>query len=294
MAETRDALRGKTCLVTGATNGIGRSSALGLAALGAKLVLVCRNPQRAAETRTEIADRTGNADVEIILADLASLSEIRRAAEQFLATGSPLHVLLNNAGVVHTRRSETVDGIETTFAVNHLAPFLLTNLLLERIRASAPGAYRQRGVRRAPASAARSTSTTSAQRSRFSGWRSTGGRSSPTSTSRASSRGGCEGTGVTVNALHPGAVRTGLGQNNDAPILKLLAALARPFLRSPEKGAETSIWACSAPELAKRQRPLLQRPQASARPIALALDDDRCAATLGRVGQAREPPGVTR
>ncbi|MGH7293097.1 MAG: SDR family NAD(P)-dependent oxidoreductase, partial [Myxococcota bacterium] len=138
MARLRVDLRGRTCLLTGATSGIGRASALELAAMGAKLFLLCRDPVRADALREEIAQATGNRDVAILLADLSSQREVRRAAAEFLATGEPLHILLNNAGAMHLERGETVDGIEATFAVNHLAYFLLTNLLLERIVASAP------------------------------------------------------------------------------------------------------------------------------------------------------------
>lgn len=248
MTAPEDALRGKTCLITGATSGIGRSSALGLASLGAKLFLLCRNPARAQETRAEIAARTGNRDVEILIADLGKLGEVRRAARQFLDTGSKLDVLLNNAGVVQTARSETVDGFETTFAVNHLAPFLLTNLLLERIVASAPArivnvssdAHKLGGgLDFDDLGASRRYSVVAVY-----------GRSKLANlyfTAELARR--LAGTGVSVNAAHPGAVRTELGQNNDAPILKLLTNLVRPFFRTPERGAETSIWLCSSPDV---------------------------------------------
>ncbi len=245
----RPDLRGKNCLITGATTGIGRSSALALADLGAKLFLVCRNPKRADEIRAEITARTGRSDVEILLADLSSQAEIRRAASEFLSTGEPLHILLNNAGLVLTERRETVDGIEMTFAVNHLAYFLLTNLLLERIAASAPArivnvssdAHRFGGALDFDDLGATN---------RYSGM-GVYGRSKLANlyfTRELARR--LAGTGITVNAVHPGAVRTELGQNNDAPILKLLTGLVRPFFRSPDRGAETSVWLCSAPEIA--------------------------------------------
>lgn len=264
-------LAGKTAVVTGATNGIGRVSARALAQMGAKLILVARDARRAEDTRAEILRAAPGADVTIVLADLSSQAEVRRAAAEILATGAPIHVLLNNAGVTQLTRSETVDGIETTFAVNHLAYYLLTLLLLERIRASAPArivnvasdAHRFGG----PLDFDDLGATKS-----FS-WMGVYGRSKLANilfTRELARR--LEGTGVTVNCLHPGAVRTGLGQNNDAPILKLLVKVAQLFMRSPEKGAETSIWACSAPELAKVSgRYFADRRERT--PNALALDD---------------------
>ena len=243
-----NAVEGRTCLVTGATSGIGRSAAIALAERGARLVLVVRSLQRAEAVRSEIAARTGNTDVEVLLADLESQSEIRRAASELLASGEPVHVLLNNAGIVLTERSETGDGIETTFAVNHLAPFLLTNLLLERMIASAPARVVNVSSEAHRLGGGLDFDDLGARR-RYSGM-AVYGRSKLANlyfTSELARR--LAGTGVTVNALHPGAVRTGLGQNNDAPILKFLARLARPFFRSPDEGADTAVWLCSAPEL---------------------------------------------
>ncbi len=264
-------LAGKTCLVTGATNGIGRVSARALAKLGARLFLVARDPKRADEARAEILRETPGADVRIILADLSSQADVRRAAAEFLATGEPLHVLLNNAGVTQLTRSETVDGIETTFAVNHLAYFLLTLLLLERIRASAPARIVNVASDAHRFGGPLDFDDLGSQK-RFS-WMAVYGRSKLANilfTRELARR--LEGTGVTANCLHPGAVRTGLGQNNDAPFMKLLVKLVQPFFRSPEKGAETSIWACSAPELAKVSgRYFSDRKERQ--PNALALDD---------------------
>src|SRR5512139_483535 len=127
----------RVCLVTGATSGIGRATALALAGQGAELVLLGRDRARGEETAAA-ARAAGAAAVDLLVADLACQAEVRRAAAEFLASGRPLHVLINNAGAVNLRRTLTPDGIETTFAVNHLAYFLLTTLLLERLRASAP------------------------------------------------------------------------------------------------------------------------------------------------------------
>jgi NAD(P)-dependent dehydrogenase (short-subunit alcohol dehydrogenase family) len=236
-------------LITGATTGIGRSSAIALAAMGAKLFLVCRNPKRADDTRAEIAARTGSSDVEILLADLSSQAEVRRAAGEFLSTGEPLHILLNNAGLFLTERRETVDGIETTLAVNHLAYFLLTNLLLERILANSPARIVNVSSEAHRLGGALDFDDLGAT-GRYSGM-AVYGRSKLANlyfTLELARR--LAGTGVTVNAAHPGAVRTELGQNNDAPILKLLTGLVRPFFRSPEKGAATSVWLCSSPQVA--------------------------------------------
>ena len=241
-------LRGKTALVTGATNGIGRASAAALARRGAKVFITARDAQRAEETRAALARETG-ADVRVLLGDLGSQADVRRIAAEFLATGESLHILLNNAGVMNLARTETRDGIETTFAVNHLAYFLLTNLLLERIRESAPArivnvasdAHRMGGALDFDdlGSARRYSAMAVYGRSKL---------ANILFTRELAKR--LAGSGVTVNCLHPGVVRTGLGQQNDAPILKFLTNLARPFFRSPERGAETSIVACTAPELA--------------------------------------------
>jgi NAD(P)-dependent dehydrogenase (short-subunit alcohol dehydrogenase family) len=264
-------LRGKRALVTGATNGIGRASAVALARMGAKLFIVARDPARASDTVAEIQRAVSGVEIQVLRADLASQADVRRAAAEFLAAGESLDILLNNAGVVQLSRTETVDGIETTFAVNHLAYFLLTNLLLERIRASAPArivnvasdAHRMGGPLDFEdlGSAKRYSAMAVYGRSKL---------ANVLFTRELARR--LAGSGVTVNAVHPGVVRTGLGMNNDAPILKFLANLARPFFRSPEKGAATSIWACTAPELAGvtgRYFSDLREQE----PHALALDD---------------------
>jgi NAD(P)-dependent dehydrogenase (short-subunit alcohol dehydrogenase family) len=237
---------GRTCMITGATSGIGRATALALARLGADLVLVCRDRGRADETVTEIRSATGNRNVEVMRADLSSQQAIRQLARDYLATDRPLHVLLNNAGVVNVRRTLTADGIETVFAVNHLASFLLTNLLLDRLTASAP---------------ARIVNVASdAHRFGTMNFDDLGGEKSYRSmriygqsklanimfTYELARR--LEGSGVTVNCLHPGAVATGLGKNNGGWATVVIGML-RPFFRTPESGAATSIYLASAPQV---------------------------------------------
>ena len=131
-------MQDRICLITGGTNGIGKSTAQGLAHLGATVVIVGRDAQKAAQVAEEIRSATGNPNVDLLLADLSSQQEVRRLASDFKRKYSQLHVLLNNAGGTFTTRQLSVDGIEMTFALNHLAYFLLTNLLLDTLKASAP------------------------------------------------------------------------------------------------------------------------------------------------------------
>jgi NAD(P)-dependent dehydrogenase (short-subunit alcohol dehydrogenase family) len=139
MSETRgESLRGKVGMVTGANAGMGKEISLGLARLGATLVMVCRDQQRGEAARSEVEQQTGNPAVELLVADLSSQQSIRNLVREFEAHHNRLHVLVNNAGMSNPQRTETVDGLETVFATNHLGPFLLTNLLLPTLKASAP------------------------------------------------------------------------------------------------------------------------------------------------------------
>ena len=138
MPTMNTSMQGKICLVTGATSGIGKATALGLAQMGATVVMVGRDREKGEAVQREIKTKSGNEAVDLLLADLSSQESIRQLAEDFLQRYTKLHVLINNAGLISLRRRETVDGLEVTFAVNLLAPFLLTNLLLDVIKASAP------------------------------------------------------------------------------------------------------------------------------------------------------------
>jgi NAD(P)-dependent dehydrogenase (short-subunit alcohol dehydrogenase family) len=246
MAQPNGDMGGRTCLITGASSGIGRTTALELARLGAKLVLVCRDRARGEETIAAIQRTTGNGDATLLVADLSSQQSIRHMASEFLAAGEPLHVLINNAGVVNTQRTLTVDGIETVFAVNHLAYFLVTHLLLDRLRASAPArivnvashAHRYGTMDFDDLGGER---TYKAMRIY--------GRSKLANilfTYELARR--LSGTGITANCLHPGAVATGLGKNNGSGA-KILISMLRPFFRTPEAGAATSIYLASSPEV---------------------------------------------
>ncbi len=242
-------LSGKVVLLTGATSGIGRAAAVALAACDATLYLVARDPQRAAQTAEEIAAATGNDKLEIILGDLAVQHDVHHVAGEFLATRRPLHILFNNAGVVMLKREETVDGFETTFAVNHLAYFLLTNLLLDRLRESAParivntasGAHAYSGGRLDfddLQSVKRYASMKVYAKSKL---------ANILFTRELARR--LEGSGVTVNCFHPGFVGSNLAVNNGTPARIMMRAL-RPFARSNDKGAETGVHLCTSPEVA--------------------------------------------
>jgi retinol dehydrogenase-12 len=242
-------MQDKVCIITGATAGIGRSTALELARQGAELGLVCRNPQKAQETRAFIEAATGNRRVEVFIADLESQADIRRVAEELLRRYPKIHVLINNAGVVFTRRTETKDGVETTFAVNHLAYFLLTHLLLDRLRASAPSRI-VNVASEAHRFSAFDLDDLEYRKRKYRGMRVYGASKLANILWTQELARRLEGTGVTANSLHPGGVNTGLGeQNHTAGAARWIASAVKALLRSPERGARTSVYLASAPEL---------------------------------------------
>jgi NAD(P)-dependent dehydrogenase (short-subunit alcohol dehydrogenase family) len=264
-------MRGKTCVVTGASNGIGKAAAVALGRMGAELVLICRDRARGEAAVAEVAAASGGRRPDLLLADLASQAEIRRLAAECLASGRPIHVLLNNAGVINLRREVTADGLEATFALNHLGYFLLTHLLLDRIRASAPARivnvasdahrFARGGLDFDDLQSEKGYSSMAVY-----------GRSKLANilfTRELARR--LEGSGVTVNAVHPGAVATGFASNNGW-LAKTVMWLGSPFLRTPEKGAETSIYCCTAPELARVTGRYFANSR-EARPNRFATDD---------------------
>jgi NAD(P)-dependent dehydrogenase (short-subunit alcohol dehydrogenase family) len=241
-------MRGKVYLVTGANSGIGKATAQGLARRGATVVMVCRDEQRGRAAREEIVERSGNPWVDLLLADLASQAAVRHLAEEFKAKYSRLHVLINNAGLNLSQRSVTADGIETTFAVNYLAPFLLTQLLLDRLMAGAPARVINLGTWIQPP-----IDLDDVMREK---------RYDPMETYTQSKTAlvmftrelakRLNGTGVTVNCVNPGLIRTNLGSDSQAGFrlsLRLFLALMRPFMKSPEQAAQTLIFLAASPEV---------------------------------------------
>jgi NAD(P)-dependent dehydrogenase (short-subunit alcohol dehydrogenase family) len=242
-------MQGKTVLITGGTNGIGKSTALGLAKLGATIVIVGRDPQKSAHVVEEIRTASGNPLVNSLQADLSSQQEIRRLASEVKTKYPRLDVLINNAGAIFAQRQLTVDGIEKTFALNHLAYFLLTNLLLDRIHSSAPAriinvsslAHRLGSIRFDNLQGEKSYTRMGAY--------SSSKLANILFTVELARR--LEGTGVTANALHPGYIDSGFGKNNPDRGLGafLMGAASSIFAHSPEVGAQTSIFLASSPDM---------------------------------------------
>jgi NAD(P)-dependent dehydrogenase (short-subunit alcohol dehydrogenase family) len=238
---------GKRVVLTGGTNGIGLAAAVELARRGAELTLVARNQARAAEAIRKIKAMTPGNSPDVALADLASQSSIRGLATELLARYPRIQVLVNNAGAIYTRRQVSADGVELTWAVNHLAPFLLTTLLLDRLKASQPARIVTTSSD-AHEGARIPFDDLNAERSwGGAGFRRYGETKLANILFTAELARRLEGTGVTANAFHPGFVATGFNRNNGV-LMRLGMAITRPFARSPKKGAESLVWLVVAEE----------------------------------------------
>jgi retinol dehydrogenase 12 len=271
-------MNGKVCVVTGATSGIGKAAATALARLGAQVVLVGRDRGRAEATAAQIGPVAAHPPA-VEIADLASLDQVRALAAR-LAALERIDVLVNNAGLVLGEHRITPDGFEHVFAVNHLAPFLLTNLLLPKLTASAPA--RVVTVTSDAHSAARLDLDNPNLEHGWDSWRSYANSKLANILFTRELARRLQGSGVTANCAHPGVVRTGFGREA-RPLLRLGVTLARPFLLSPERGADTIVYLASSPEVAeatggyyvKRRR---REPSAAAR-------DDSAARKLWEISE---------
>ncbi len=251
-----ETIDGKICLVTGGTSGIGKEIAIALARLGGSIVLVGRDGSRSEAVATEIAQLARQASstrgksgppIEYLLADLSSQSSIRKMAQEFRDGHPQLDILINNAGVFNAKRKLTPEGIEYTFAVNHLAPFLLTNLLIGELNASGQSrivttssiAHRSAGI---------DFDDLQFMRKRYNGIRAYGQSKLANILFTKELARLLEGTGATANCFHPGGVRTNLTGDNPW-YYQLIWRIASPFLLSAEKGADTGIYLASSPDL---------------------------------------------
>jgi len=240
-------MKGKVVLITGATDGIGKITARELADDGAQVVMVARNRAKAEAVRDWIRGLTGTTSTEIIIADLSVQSQVRAAASEFVSRFGALDVLLNNAGGTFTRRIETADGIEMTFALNHLAPFLLTNLLIDSLKRRAPARIVTVSSH-AHESAAMDFDDLEGRR-RYNGWRAYGQSKLANLLFTYELARRLEGSGITANALHPGFVATQFGKNNGPGMRFAMSIAHRLGAISPEEGARTSVYAASSPDV---------------------------------------------
>ncbi len=280
-------MRGKTCLITGGTSGIGKEIARALAKMDAKVVVVGRNKSSCEETVQEIRRgilpylHTNNNPISYMLADLSSQASIRRLSQEFLATHSSLDVLVNNAGVFLPKRATTVDGIEYTFAVNHLAPFLLTNLLFERLMASTPSriittssvAYKGAHI---------NFDDIQFEERRYNGLKAYAQSklANILFTKELSRR--SEGTGVTSNCFHPGGVRTKLVRTGPW-YYRIIWTMIGAFLVTPQRGADTAVYLASSSEVKKISGKYFEkRKQAS---LSKAADDSEAAIRLWKLSE---------
>jgi len=240
-------LQGKIALVTGATRGIGQATALALVRLGARVTIVSRSAEKCAATADQIRAATGS-PVDFIAADLSTLAGIRQAAAAFLKSHDRLHVLINNAGGFFRKRILTADGYELTFALDHLNYFLLTDLLLGALKAGAPA--RVVSVSSGAHLGARTLDFDNLQgERRYNGWEAYARAKLCNLLFTYELARRLEGSGVTANAVHPGFVATGFARNNGFFYDVGTGLFGRLFGRRPEKGAETSIYLASAPEV---------------------------------------------
>ena len=246
MAEVR-LMAGKYVLVTGGTGGIGKATAIGLAALGARVGITGRDPARTEAAAAGIRAAPGSPAVDAFAADMSVQAGVRRLAAQVLEAYPRLDVLVNNAGGFWAHRHLTTDGLERTFALNHLAPFLLTSLLLDRLTTSAPA--RIITVSSGAHASGRIDFDDLQGERTYTGQRaySQSKLANVMFTYELARR--LEGTGVTATVCHPGVVRTGFGAEDQAAHMTIVIGVARLFMKTPAQGAETPVYLASSPEV---------------------------------------------
>lgn len=237
-------IEGKICIITGANSGIGKATAIGLAEMGATIVILCRDKERGELAQKEIIDLTENKNVDLFICDLASFESIRRFVSEFKKKYQDLHILINNAGIMKKRGTVSTDGFEINLAVNHLAPFLLTNLLLDMLKKSAPSriinvssaAHRMANL---------DFDDLQSENKKLRLMRIYGNSKLALMLFSYELSRKLEGTNVTINTLHPGMVATNLGRD----MSHSGQGFGKRFFKTPQEGAETSIYLASSPEV---------------------------------------------
>ena len=242
-------LENKVCLITGATNGIGLEAAKALNQMGAEIVFIARNHEKANKLKEELLQESGRQPTAII-ADLSSQNEVKKAAEEFISLNKPLDILLNNAGIMNRERKETADGFDEVFSVNHLAYFSLTLLLIEKMKNAGGGR-----IVNVASMAYRFVNEMNFEdlqsKENYKGLKVYGQSKLANILFTRSLASKLKDYKITVNCLHPGYVDTGIGLNNEGFFVRLLMNLGRPFAKKTDKGAETSIYLCASPEVEK-------------------------------------------
>ncbi|HEV2120971.1 MAG TPA: SDR family oxidoreductase [Candidatus Bathyarchaeia archaeon] len=238
-------MKDKMVMVTGANSGIGKAASLALAKKGATVVMVARNKERGEAARDDIIRTTQNNSIDLLLADLSSLESVKTLASEFQKKYSRLHVLINNAGLFNQRRRVTPDGYENTFATNYLAPFLLTNLQLDLLKASAPSKIIN--VSSVGHYNGHINFDDLNLQTDYGGWKAYGQSKLALVLFTHELAKKLQGTGVTVNSVHPGTVATNIWTRPFGPV-GFIMALPKLFMTSPEKGAETIVYLASSPD----------------------------------------------
>lgn len=247
MTQSND-MSGKVVMVTGATDGIGKATARALAAMGATVVVVGRNGDKTTATVDELRAATGNTKIDGMLADFASLAQVRQLADAFKQKYDRLDVLVNNAGAVFATRGETQDGFEQTFGVDHLAPFLLTNLLLDLLKKSAPS--RIVNVSSAGHALSKMNFDDLQGQRRYTAMGAYGQAKLANVLFTYELARRLRGTGVAVNALHPGGVASNFGAGQAGLLAPIIRFFITRFGITPEQGAQTSVYLASSPDVA--------------------------------------------
>jgi NAD(P)-dependent dehydrogenase (short-subunit alcohol dehydrogenase family) len=246
----RPDLRGTTAVITGGNSGIGKETAVGLADMGAQVVITARNPDKGAAALADIRARSGNTTVDLAALDLASLASVRSCATDLLDRYEQIDVLVNNAGGTLSKRRVTEDGFEMTFGVNHLGHFLLTNLLLDRVKKSAPArvitvsSYAHSTVRNGL-----DFDDLQSERGKYHGFQvySRSKLANVLFANELARR--LDGTIVTSNSVHPGWVGTNFAREGDTGFFGKFATLGKPFAKTPAQGADTVVYLASSPEV---------------------------------------------